>query len=155
MKSNYSDILSIISKIHADAASFLKTELKNKGYPELVSSHGNILFQLSQNRQMTMTQIAAAVHRDKSTTTVLVNKLIKEGYVECNGSEEDSRIKKIRLSAKGEELSSSMNKISKRLQDFYYRNFSEEEIKQLYSLLRKLSDSFDSCTADTDVLKTP
>ncbi|MBO4731238.1 MAG: winged helix-turn-helix transcriptional regulator [Spirochaetaceae bacterium] len=154
MKSNYSDILSIISKIHSDAASFLKIQLKNKGYPELVSSHGNILFQLSQNHQMTMTQIAAAVHRDKSTTTVLVNKLIKEGYVESYNSEKDSRIKKIKLSAKGEELSSNMKKISKSLQDCYYRNFSEEEIKQLYTLLKKLSDSFDSCPADSDVFKT-
>ena len=76
---NYNKTLSIISKIHSLSSSFLKKELEEKGLKELVSSHGNILFQLSVSEQLSMTEIASRIHRDKSTTTVLVKKLEKEG----------------------------------------------------------------------------
>ncbi len=136
-------ITSLISKIHASTAAFLKTELKNRGLPELVSSHGNILFQLSRHDKMTMTEITAAIHRDKSTTTALIKKLEKEGYVERLTNPEDSRVTWICLTARGQEYTTATSDISRLLTDRACDGFSDEEKQTVYRLLERISTNFE------------
>ena len=72
--------ISLLSNIHTITADFLIEKLKERGFPDFASSHGNILFQLSVNEKMTMGDLAEKINRDKSTTTVLVRKLESEGF---------------------------------------------------------------------------
>ncbi len=137
-------ITSLISKIHASSAAFLKTELKNRGLPELVSSHGNILFQLSQHDRMTMSEITAAIHRDKSTTTALIKKLEKEGYVERQTNPEDSRVTWICLTQKGQEYTTATGDISRILNQTCWAGFSEDEKCTAYRLLSRIADNFNN-----------
>ena len=73
--------ISLLSNIHTITADFLTEKLKERGFPDFASSHGNILFQLSVNEKMTMGDLAEKINRDKSTTTVLVRKLEKDGFI--------------------------------------------------------------------------
>lgn len=75
MKSDYNTISSLISQIHNYSSNFLKTRLTQEGLPELVSSHGFILYKLSLTEALTMTDLAKNIKKDKSTTTVLIKKL--------------------------------------------------------------------------------
>jgi len=136
-------ITSLISKIHASSAAFLKTELKNRGLPELVSSHGNILFQLSRHHRMTMSEITAAIHRDKSTTTALIKKLEKEGYVERQTNPEDSRVTWICLTRKGQDYTTATGDISRLLTDRAYNGFSDAEKQAVYHFLERISTNFE------------
>lgn len=139
-------IISLISHIHSDAASFLQVRLQEKGLPDLVSSHGNILFQLSLVEKLTMSILAKKINRDKSTTTVLAKKLEKEGYVIRESSAEDNRVTFVRLSDKGREYTKITNDISKELINTCYTGFSREEQEQLYTLLKRVEQNFDEKT---------
>ncbi|MCR4938746.1 MAG: MarR family transcriptional regulator [Treponemataceae bacterium] len=143
MDNRTSHILSLISKIHAQSSAFLKQELQNRGFPEMVSSHGNILFQLSKNERMSMRELASAIHRDKSTVTALVNKLREQGYVEKIQSQQDSRVVFVCLTEEGRKYTVETQAISSLLNEKCFENFSEEDKNTLYSLLSSLSNNFE------------
>ncbi len=142
MKSRTSLILSLISKIHAQSASFLKLELQERGLPEMVSSHGNILFQLSRNEKMSMKELADAIHRDKSTVTALVSKLREQGYVEKVLSEADSRVVFVRLTEKGKKYTVDTQAISSLLNEKCLAGFTDQDKDALYELLSRISTNF-------------
>ena len=143
MDNRTSQILSLISKIHAQSSSFLKQELQNRGLPEMVSSHGNILFQLSKNERMSMRELASAIHRDKSTVTALVNKLREQGYVERIQSEQDSRVFFVCLTEKGRRYTVETQAISSCLNKKCFEGMSEDDKNSLYSLLSCVSKNFE------------
>ncbi|MCM1321553.1 MAG: MarR family transcriptional regulator [Bacteroides sp.] len=142
MDIKYSQLTSLISSIHSAAAEFLKFQLEADGLPEFTTSHGNILFQLSQAEKLTMTELAKRVHRDKSTATVLVRKLEKAGFVIRKKSQTDNRITFIALSEKGLSYTRATEKISRKLNETGYAGFSEQEKEILYTLLEKVAGNF-------------
>ena len=142
MSGRTTQILSLISKIHAQSASFLKSELQVRGLPEMVSSHGNILFQLSKNDKMAMHELSEAIHRDKSTVTALVNKLKEQGYVERIQSESDSRVVYVRLTEKGKAYTVETGAISSALNEKCFAGFTESQKDALYEFLARISKNF-------------
>ena len=136
--------ISLLSHIHSTTADFLIEKLKEKGFPEFASSHGNILFQLSIKSEMTMGELSEKINRDKSTTTVLVRKLERDGLVCRNNDENDKRNRLISLTEKGKEFNSAINAISKELIETFYKGFSEEEKKQFFEFLKRIDNNFSS-----------
>jgi len=137
----------LISHIHTKSAEFTNSRLpQEKG---LVSSHGFILFQLSEKEKLTMKDIASIINRDKSTTTVLIKKLIKNGLVQQETPSDDKRIKYITLTAKGKKLNSLTASISKELLKVCYRGFSEEEKETLLSLLCRINNNIEDSLKST------
>ncbi|MBC6714252.1 MarR family transcriptional regulator [Treponema sp. Marseille-Q3903] len=136
--------ISLLSHIHSITADFLIEKLKEKGFPEFASSHGNILFQLSIKSEMTMGELSEKINRDKSTTTVLVRKLERDGLVCRNNDENDKRNRLISLTEKGKEFNSAINAISKELIETFYKGFSEEEKKQFFEFLKRIDNNFSS-----------
>lgn len=143
MESNIKTSISQVSHLHAITADFLTKELSAQGFDDFASSHGNILFQLSVNPQMSMKELSQKINRDKSTTTVLVRKLMKEGYVEEKTSDEDKRSKIISLTQKGRQYQEITSNISKQLLETFYRGFSEEEKQQFLSYLERIQKNFE------------
>ena len=78
-------ISSLIAQIQSDANNYLDSQLKKIGLSEITTSHGYILFILSKNKNketkeldpMSMKEISKKIDKDKSTTTVLIEKLLK------------------------------------------------------------------------------
>ena len=141
MEFTESTVVSLISHLHAITADFTNAKLADKN---LVSSHGFILYLLSLNRTMTKTEIAKATNRDKSTTTVLIRKLIDDGLVQENSSKTDARTKIISLTAKGRSLNKLTSSISEDLLSVCYRNFTQKEKKQLLDLLLKMNSNVEN-----------
>ena len=133
-----SAILSLISKIHEKGNRFIIEELKNNGVEELVPSHGDILVCLYKNNKMTMKDIANCIHRTKPTVTVLVDKLEKLGYLKRAASDKDSRSTYVILTQKGEDFKATFDQISNNLNKMLNKNLSENEVKLLEELLRKV-----------------
>lgn len=134
--------ISLLSNIHSITADFLTERLKNKGFPDFASSHGNILFQLSINEKMTMGELSEKINRDKSTTTVLVRKLEKEGFITGDPDPADKRSRIIYLTEKGKQFNSTARQLSKELLDTFYKDFSEEEKISFFSALIKIKENF-------------
>lgn len=140
MEYSVQKVLSLISHIHSVSAEFTNRRLAEKN---LISSHGFILFQLAQNETMSMTQLAACINRDKSTTTVLVKKLLAEDLVKITTSSEDSRVRLISLTSKGKKYKDLTSSISEDLLTVCYKGFSKEEKQKLLSLLSKVNQNIE------------
>ncbi len=135
--------ISLLSNIHSITADFLTERLKNHGFPEFASSHGNILFQLSVNEKMTMGELAEKINRDKSTTTVLVRKLEVEGFICGESAPGDKRSRIIFLSEKGKQFNKTAKKLSSELLETFYKGFSDEEKEAFFQTLLKIKNNFD------------
>lgn len=135
--------ISLVSHIHAITADFLQEELKSQGFDDFSTSHGNILFQLSVNSQMTMGEIAKKINRDKSTTTVLIRKLKNQGYVDEKQMGSDKRQKMIFLTQKGLQYQKITSQISKDLLKTFYDGFSDEEKSQFLGFLERIEKNFE------------
>ena len=116
------------------------------GFTEFASSHGNILFQLNKNPRIKMGELAQKINRDKSTTTVLVRKLIKLDLVQEETDPKDKRNKIISLTKKGNEYNKMTNDLSSQLVQTFYKGFSEEEKLQFCSFLKRIEENFLSQT---------
>ena len=130
-------VVSLISHIHSASADFLNRRLSKTD--SFVSSHGFILFLLSENHKMTMGQIAEKINRDKSTTTVLIKKLLEKGLVKTENCSEDSRKKIISLTEDGKKYNALTGGISRQLLEACYKDFTGEEKETLLKLLVKMS----------------
>ena len=135
--------ISQVSHIHSLTADFLKKRLAQNGFDDFASSHGNILFQLSINKAITMKELAAKINRDKSTTTVLVRKLEQEGLVTATTDSSDKRNKILTLTEKGTEYNALMKKLSKELFAKFYKGFSDKEIEQFSEFLNRIESNFE------------
>lgn len=142
MQKDSTNVISKISRIHSLCADFLRVELNKTGLPNLASSHGFILFLLSQNKSLTMREISEKINRDKSTTTQLIKKLESLGYVKTSSSPEDSRIKLVKLTPQGIKYNDTTSAISERLKDKFFTGLSDSEISKLESTLDKISENF-------------
>lgn len=139
---NIKSSISLLSNIHTITADFLTEKLSNHGFSEFASSHGNILFQLNTNNNLSMSKLSKIINRDKSTTTVLVRKLEKAGLVKLECDPKDKRGKVVSLTDKGKKYNSITSDISKDLLETFYKGFSEEEKEQFVKSLLKIKQNF-------------
>lgn len=137
-----SSLVSLISNIHTAASDFLEEKLKEYGLPNMVSSHGFILYRLSLAERLTMGELAQLVNRDKSTVTVLIRKLEAAGFVEREVSEKDSRVVYIKLTPQGREYNDKTKDISRQLIERCYQGFSPEERQTTFALLKRIFNNF-------------
>ena len=136
--------ISLLSNIHSITADFLTERLKNHGFPDFASSHGNILFQLSVNEKMTMGELSEKINRDKSTTTVLVRKLEKDGFITGEADPSDKRSRIIFLTEKGKQFNKTARELSSELLGTFYKGFSEDEKELFLQTLLRIKKNFDS-----------
>lgn len=130
--------LALISRIHENTNKFIIKKLNNNGINELVPSHGDILAYLFMKQKCTMNELAKNIHRTKPTTTVLVDKLEKFGFLKREKSVEDNRVTYLSLTKKGQSLKPIFEKISKDLIKKIYKDFSKEEINFATDILNKM-----------------
>jgi len=139
---NVNNGISKISQLHTLTQDFLLQKLSDKGFTEFASSHGNILFQLNKTPQVKMGELSAKINRDKSTTTVLVRKLIALGLVQEEVDPKDKRNKFISLTKKGKEYNQMTDELSGELQKTFYKGFTSEEKEQFCAFLNRIEENF-------------
>lgn len=134
--------ISLIATARAGANAYLKREMKKYGLHGFVPTHGNIIFALLNNEQLTMKDLATVIRRDKSTVTTLVTKLENLGYVERHTCPDDNRGSLVRLTRKGRELRETFEAISNGLIETGLKGLSSAEKEQLAETLQKIIDNF-------------
>jgi Transcriptional regulators len=132
----------LVGRIREKANEFILKELELVGFKDIAPSHGEILATLFRHNECTMTELANSIHRDRSTVTTLVNKLIKLGYVSSKKDPNDNRSTIIFLSEKGRELEPSFREISEKLYDIEYKGITEEEKETFQKILEKIYNNF-------------
>jgi DNA-binding MarR family transcriptional regulator len=132
----------LIGRIRERANEFILKELEQIGFNDIAPSHGDILVTLFKHGECTMTDIANSIHRDRSTVTTLVNKLIKLGYIASKKDVNDNRSTIIFLTKKGKDLEPSFKEISQKLYDMEYKGVSEDEKEIFKKILKKIYNNF-------------
>lgn len=141
MQYSTNSIMNLISHLHSQSQDFINRQLSAQGLKELASSHGKIIYFLSQQGQMSLGELSKSINRDKSTTTVLVRKLEGSGLVELKKDENDSRKKIITLTREGTKYTKTMEEISRQLLVTSWKDFKPKEQTQLLGYLTKLSEN--------------
>lgn len=101
----------------------------------LFSGQQHIIFLLTENEGMTVSEIAKNLGITNATASVNVKRMEKSGFVEKKADKNDARIAKLYLTKKGRNvLENIRNKMD--IQDrFLVKNMSEQEIFMLSDLL--------------------
>jgi DNA-binding MarR family transcriptional regulator len=136
------DIISLISKIRESANKFIISEMDRWGIEGLAPSHGDILVALLKAERLTMKELAEKIDKDKSTVTALVEKLIKQRYVEKTRDIEDSRVVFVTLTRSGKALKPMFDAISEELLSVVYKDIQQSEKEELINTLTKIKNNF-------------
>ncbi len=136
--------ISLIGRVRGQANKLIYRELHDRGHKGLAPSHGNVLAVLLSKGEMTKTEISNAIGRDRSTVTVLLKKLEKNGYITTRVNDEDSRSAIVYLTEKGEAFREGFTEISEKIYDVQFRGMTEEQITQFKSCLEILYTNFKS-----------
>ncbi|WP_300260587.1 MarR family winged helix-turn-helix transcriptional regulator [Clostridium sp.] len=135
-------IVHFLSTTKKKMIKFIQNELKKNGLSEIDPSYGNILTVLYESESMlTMNEISKKTSKDKSTITVLVNKLCKLEYIEKVKCKNDNRITYIKLTEKANKIRDKYMQISKNLNKVVYKDFSQDEKEEFLRLLKKMNNN--------------
>ena len=132
-------IIGLVSTIRDKANRFILKELKSRRIEDVDPAYGAIFVNLFVHKELTMGDIARSIERNKSTVTVLVNKMVKRGYLETEKDSRDSRFTRVRLTQKGKGLERDFMEISENLFVRIYEGFSDMEKEILIRLLARVN----------------
>lgn len=106
----------------------------------LTGNQSEILLYLLHNKDKTIYQkdIEKEFNQSNPVVTGILNRLENSGYIKRIVSDKDSRFKKVCLTNKAYELESNIDKELKKFNKSFKCNLSENELKELKSLLKKL-----------------
>lgn len=137
--------LYFVSEIKKKMVEYIEIKLKENGINDLVPAYSNLITTLYINDgQMKMNDIKKIICKDKSTITILVNNLIKKGYLKKEKCDSDKRIINILLTDKALEHKSAFENIFQDLKDVSFKNFTEEEKEIFLSLFLKVKNNINS-----------
>ena len=139
---NTNNAISKISSIRNRANEFIISELKKIAINNIAPSHGYILYTLYKKNGIPMKDITKSINKKKNTVTILINKLIKNGYIYKSTCPEDKRLSRVYLTEKGKSFKNVFMKISDKLIKKTFNNFIESEKKELIRLLIKIENNF-------------
>jgi|LGVE01.1.fsa_nt_gb DNA-binding MarR family transcriptional regulator len=142
MDNNY--VVYSLNKVKKMMHQFVDSQIKSFDITDLVPAYADILTSLYINGgQLKMNQISELVGKDKSTITVLVNKLTERGYVEKEKSTLDKRVTYIRLSKKAYEYENEFHTIASNVKKVAFRDFTEDEVTTFMEMLHRMHDNFE------------
>ena len=135
-------VIALIARVRDKAYEFIIRELSKEKIKGMVPSHGGIMSTLFERDRMPMKEVAGRIGRDKSTVTVLVDKLMRAGYVTKEKDPDDNRITYLCLTAKGRSLEQKFVGISQRLIATAFRGFTQTERESLVKAVIKMLNNF-------------
>lgn len=139
---NTDNTINLIGRIKDKSNKYLLKEMEKLGLENIALSHADILAALFKYDEATMTEIADTIHRERSTVTTLVSKLIKLGYISNKKDSNDNRSSIIYLTEKGQGLKTGFEEISQKLYKREYEGISDEEKVIFQRVLKKIYDNF-------------
>lgn len=131
-----------VAELRDHAYAHVASELARLGMTELAPSHGAILITLYREKALSLKELSRRINKKKSSTTELVDKLIRLGYVDKTLSPEDQRIKLVRLSGKSLSLKHEFKRLSESVNSLLFKGFTAQEQQQFVGLLNKALSNY-------------
>jgi len=137
MTARTNGIVFLVAQLRDYAYGHVTSELKRLGLVGLAPSHGAILITLYREKALSLKDLSTRINKKKSSTTELVDKLIRLGYVEKTISTEDQRVKLVRLTPKSLMHKDDFKVLSENVNGRVYKGFSKDEQQQMTYLISK------------------
>jgi len=134
-------IIRRIGGIHDSIHRFISGYIEQCEKECLVPSHGELLTALFSGREFTMGDLAREIRKTKPTVTVLVEKLVRCGYVIRERDARDGRISFIRLTEKGWGLKPVLEDILSSLEMRLFSGFTVQEKNNLEEMLFRIEEN--------------
>ena len=132
------------SRLRTKINEFLRDELKDSGYSELVPSYGSVLSIVYRNDgKVQIKTIYEELQKQKTTITESINRLVKLGYLTKLTCPTDGRCTYVCATEKAEKFRKDFKRISDELKDKIFEGFTQEEQEQFAELLERAVANFD------------
>lgn len=136
-------LYSSIARLFHRNRCFMDEQLRKRGITELGFSHVRIIIILHVFKVLSMKEVTEKISKDKSTVTILVNKLEKKGYLRKKVCEEDRRVTYLELEDKAKEILNIIFEVSDIFQNRVEKILDEEERKMFIKIMSKLIENWE------------
>ena len=136
-------LYSSIARLFHRNRCFMDEQLRKRGITELGFSHVRIIIILHVFKVLSMKEVTEKISKDKSTVTILVNKLEKKGYLRKKVCEEDRRVTYLELEEKAKEILNIIFEVSDIFQNRVENILDEEERKMFIKIMSKLIENWE------------
>ena len=136
-------LYSSIARLYHKNRCFMDEQLRKRGITELGFSHIRIIIILHVFKVLSMKEVTEKISKDKSTVTILVNKLEKKGYLRKKVCEEDRRVTYLELEEKAKEILNIIFEVSDIFQSRVENILDEEERKMFIKIMSKLIENWE------------
>lgn len=109
----------------------------------LFRSQHMLLMYLSKNMGKTQTEISKDLQISTATVAVSLKKLEKEGYICKRMREDDNRYNEIEITEKGIEIINRSHDSFEKIDDKFFKGFTDAEIETFYSYLVRMKRNYD------------
>jgi MarR family transcriptional regulator, organic hydroperoxide resistance regulator len=131
----------LISRINRLSRRTLARKMKEYGIDRINPAQGRIMFVLWRNESIPIGELAKKTSLKKSTMTSMLDRLEKSGHVTRVRSGKDRRQILIQRTEKDKNLEKAYVQVSQDMEKLVLKGFSEKEVNELESYLRRLLDN--------------
>ena len=134
----------LVNKINKIISRKFNSLLKEKNIDEFNGPQGVIMYHLWLEEKLTITEIAKRTSLAKTTLTSMLERMSNLDLINKISDDKDKRKTYIILTNKAKNLEKDFNEINEKMNNLFYKGFSNEEINQfesyLYKILENVSD---------------
>ncbi|MFX1302849.1 MAG: MarR family winged helix-turn-helix transcriptional regulator [Promethearchaeota archaeon] len=131
----------LITKIRQLSSRIFAKLLKEYKIHEINPAQGRVMFPLWREDDISFQELKKRTSLSKATLSHMLDNLEKAGHLKRVPSQEDKRTINIKLTKKNKELQDKYFHVSNEMTKLFYDGFSEKEIDEFESYLRRLLDN--------------
>jgi DNA-binding MarR family transcriptional regulator len=135
-------VIFLAAQLRDRAYEHVSSELERLGISGCAPSHGAILIALYREKALSLKELAMRIDKKKSSTTELVDKLIRLGYAEKTISDEDQRVKVVRLTQQSLDFKDAFIELTENVNARVFKGFTKAEREQFVQLLSKAVNNY-------------
>lgn len=128
----------LISQIHQVCSRVWNKLLRDEGLEDLEGARGRIIFSLWAQDNVPIKTLCEKTSLDKSTLTGILTRLERDGFIKREASKDDSRSIIISRTGKDDFFQDKVPDVSKKMNDIFYKGFTESEIVAFESQLERI-----------------
>ncbi|MEK3733449.1 MULTISPECIES: MarR family winged helix-turn-helix transcriptional regulator [Paenibacillus] len=122
----------------------VQSEWQKEGFPKLGRSQFTTLEKLNELGAMRLSDVADTIHVTGGAVTGISDKLIEGGYARRVRDSQDRRVVYLEITDQGRELIRQLDKKRAELSELLYGFLTEEEIRQLRIIYRKIIENIET-----------
>ncbi|MGN6712749.1 MarR family transcriptional regulator [Anaerocolumna jejuensis] len=133
----------LISQIKQLQGRVFEKMLKESGIDAFNGAQGRILYVLWEKERLTISEIGHLTSLAKTTLTSMLDRMEESGLVVRSADKENRRQVIISITDKAKAYKEDYDRVSERMNELFYKGFSEEEISAFEGMLGHIINNLD------------